>query len=333
MMKLFFSLLLSLSLLADTQSIDLPYRLQWRQNLGYCGEVSLISAGLYYGQYLSQYDVRALVTSDGSQTGGQLLIGTNDTDAADQMHLEYEEWDTDSQETTDEFLVWIKQQVAAGYPTIIGIFSNQYRFYGSTNPQAGDIDYDHIVPIIDVSSNHPLSNPTYYADDSLGFSDNGLWKTQTPPVYYFNYAFGPFQTNRAGANAPNGPVYSLNNNASNYGIAITGIKDLNGDTVPVRIETYSNYEKPDIVEHSNTRPFPITLVLTITISELELNVPYILYRYNDLDLVPDSHFNANAANAYESWPILSRYHSTHTLTEIINSNEIAVYRCVKASAP
>jgi hypothetical protein len=311
----------------------MPYRLQWRQNLGYCGEVSLISAGLYYGQYLSQYDVRALITYDGSQTGGQLLIGENDTDAADLMHLEYEEWDTDSQETTDEFLVWIKQQIVAGYPTIIGLFANQYRFYESTDPLAGDTDYDHIVPVIDVSSNHPLSSPTYYGDDSLGFSDNGLWKTQTPPIYYFNYAFAPFQTNREEANAPSGPVYSLNNNATNYGIAITGIKDLNGDTVPVRIETYTNYEKPDIVEHSNTRPLPITLVLTITISELELNVPYILYRYDDLDLVPDSEFNANAANAYESWSILSRHHSTYILTEIIRSNETAVYRCVKASAP
>lgn len=333
MIKLIFSLLFSLTLFADAQSNNMPYRLQWRENLGYCGEISLITAGLYYGQYLSQYDVRALATHDGSQTGGQLLIGTNDTTTADLLHLTYEEFDTDSQQTTDEFLTWVKQQVVAEYPTIIGIFSNQYLFYGNTDPLAGDEDYDHIVPVIDVSSKHPLSDPSYYGDDTLGFSDNGLWKTQTPPVYYFSYEFDSFQTDRAGANDPDGPVYSLNDNASNYGIAITGIKDLNGDTVPVRIETYSNYEKPDIVDHSNVRPLPTSLVLTITISELELNTPYILYRYNDLDLVPDSEFNANAANAYESWPIQVQYHPTYTLTEVIHSNEIAVYRCVKASAP
>jgi len=333
MIQLIISLLFSLTLFADAQNNNIPYRLQWRENLGYCGEVSLISAGLYYGQYMSQYDVRAMITGDGSQTGGQLLIGVNDTTAADLMHLEYEEWDTDSQETTDEFLAWVKQQVVEGNPTIIGIFSNQYRFYGNPDPMAGDEDYDHIVPVVSVFSNHPLSDPTYYGDDRIGFSDNGLWKTQTPPIYYFSYAFDPFQMDRAEANDPNGPVYSLNNNASNYGIAITGIKDLNGDTVPVRIETYSNYEKPEIIEHSNVRPLPITLVLTITVSELEPNIPYILYRYNDLNLVPESDFNAHAADATESWPIQVRYESTYTHTELILSNETAIYRCVKASAP
>lgn len=40
----------------------LPPRLQWEHNGGYCGEVSMIVAGLYYGQYLSQYDVRAIAS-------------------------------------------------------------------------------------------------------------------------------------------------------------------------------------------------------------------------------------------------------------------------------
>ena len=39
-------------------------REQWETNLGYCGEVALISAGLHYGQYLSQYDARDLATGD-----------------------------------------------------------------------------------------------------------------------------------------------------------------------------------------------------------------------------------------------------------------------------
>lgn len=39
---------------------NIPPRHQWEANYGYCGEVSLISAGLYYGQYVSQYDARAI---------------------------------------------------------------------------------------------------------------------------------------------------------------------------------------------------------------------------------------------------------------------------------
>jgi len=47
-------------------SLDLPTQVQWPANFGYCGEISFIVAGLYYGQYLSQYDARALVSRDGS---------------------------------------------------------------------------------------------------------------------------------------------------------------------------------------------------------------------------------------------------------------------------
>ncbi len=50
-------------------------RFQWEENNGYCGETSLISAGLYYGQYGSQYDARAYVrmsTPDPSTTPDNL---------------------------------------------------------------------------------------------------------------------------------------------------------------------------------------------------------------------------------------------------------------------
>jgi hypothetical protein len=39
---------------------NIPDRLQWLHNDGYCGEVSLIMAGLKYGQYHSQYDAREI---------------------------------------------------------------------------------------------------------------------------------------------------------------------------------------------------------------------------------------------------------------------------------
>ena len=32
----------------------IPARVQWNENNGYCGATSIISAGLYYGQYVSQ---------------------------------------------------------------------------------------------------------------------------------------------------------------------------------------------------------------------------------------------------------------------------------------
>lgn len=318
---------------ANIHSNNIPPRFQWDENKGYCGEVSLISAGLYFGQYISQYDARALALDNAPQNSGQLLIGRNDTHAAQQMHLNCIEWNTDQEQTTDQFLAWVKQNVVQNYPVAIGIYTNEYLFYGNTNPDAGDSDYDHIVPVTGIASNHSLTDPAYYADDVIYFNDNGLWGSAANPPYYFNFPFGAFQATRQQANAQSGPVYSLTNDASNYGIAITGVMDLNHDTVPVRVDTNVNHEVPEIASGSSTRPAPMPLTLTITISGLEPNVPYHLYRYNDMSAVPNSQFNANAKSADQNWNVQIASGSTYTMTQQINSNEVAAYRCVKASAP
>lgn len=315
---------------------NIPPRLQWENNHGYCGEVSLISAGLYYGQYMSQYDARAVATKNEPQSTSQLLLGINDVHAAQQMHLKYIAFDTDDEESSDDFLAWVKQNVVQGYPVIIGVYINQYLF--DEGQQKGDDEYDHIVPVVGIDTNHPLSDPNYYADDVIYFSDNGLWPLNSQPVYMYNYRFGPCQLSRTQANAPTAPIYSLplctpDNTVGNYGIAITGVADLSGDTLPVRITTNLNYEKPDIVNKSNSRPAPTPLMLTITISNLVPNVKYNLYRYNTLDSVPESNFNAKASQAYGSWSFEITTGTTHVVTEMIQSDEIAVYRAVKASAP
>lgn len=333
MKQLLIALVVSVTAFADTHTNNIQSRLQWMHNSGYCGEVSLISAGLYYGQYVSQFDVRALVTQDDTQTSNELLIGINDTQTADKLHLQYEEWNTDAEENTDQFLSWIKQKVVQGYPVAIGVYANQYLFYKDTTPTDGDADYDHIVTVSDITSSHPLTDPTYYGNDQIGFSDHGLWDNDNTPVYYFSYAFDPFQKDRIDANATHGPIYSLANDGSNYGIAITGVK---GNCLPVRVDPNFNYESPPINsdgQHPNTRPASMPLTLTITVSNLVPNTSYVLYRYNNLSAVPDSDFNANAGKAHEKWNIEISSGSTYTQTEMIQSNETAVYRCVEASAP
>lgn len=331
MIKTLISLMLVTSVFANTQSNDIASRLQWMNNSGYCGEVALICAGLYYGQYVSQYDLRALVTDD--QTQGSLLLGENDNLAAKKLHLQHEAWNTDDEQNTDQFLIWLKQKIVNGNPVAIGVYANQYLFYGTTDPKAGDPDYDHIVSVMNLTTNHPLDDPTYYGDDQVGFSDNGLWENQNTPVYYFIYAFDPFQATREEANDPSGPIYSISSEANNYGIAITGVADKNGDTLPVRVATDFNFENPEIVDQSTIRPQPMPLNLTITVSNVEPHVPYVIYRYNKLDAVPESDFNAHASQASEQHPFQIASGSTYAVTEMIQSDEIAVYRCVKASAP
>lgn len=314
---------------------NIPPRIQWNENFGYCGETSLISAGLYYGQYISQYEARAIASKNKPQNkeGSQLLLGVNDAKAASLMHLNAIEWDTAAEKSTDQFLAWVKQNVVKGYPVAIGVYTNEYLFYQNTKPNAGDPDYDHIVPVFGVDSNRLITDPNYYAFDTIYFSDNGLWGDPSNPPFIFSYPFGSFQASRKQANAKNGPVYSLANDGSNYGIAITGVKDLNGDTLPVRVDTNFNAELPSIKNGTSKRPAPMLLELAITISKLEPFVEYHLYRYNNLKDVPDSDFNAHGDQAYAKWKILIDSGSTFAMTDNIMSNEVAVYRAVRADAP
>lgn len=314
------------------QKNNIPPRLQWNANQGYCGEVALISAGLYYGQYMSQYTARAIAIKNKPQTKGQLLLGVNAKYAATQMHLRSVEWNTASEKSTDQFLVWVKHNVAKGYPVAIGIYTNEYLFYGNKNPNAGDPLYDHIVPVTEFSSQYPL-NSGYHGKDIIYFSDNGLWGNIHYRPYIFHYTCNNFQANRRQANAKNGVIYSLADGGINYGIAIMGVMDLNNDTLPVRVQTNVNYEKPSIKNGSNQEPIPMPLVLKITVSNLEPGIFYNVYKYNNVKSVPNSQFNAKASNAYKRWKIKIDSGTSYTITDHICSNEVAIYRAVKARAP
>ena len=324
---------------ASTYSVvnPLPPRIQWNANYGYCGEASFISAGLFYGQYLSQYDARAIASNNARQnlSSSQLLLGVNDVAAAKAMHLAATPFNTSTQTSTAAFLTWVKSNVIAGYPVVMGVFMNQSRFYGNKNLNAGDTEYDHIVVATGITSRHPLTGPAvYYADDIITFNDNGLW-TGTPngqPQNVFSCSFGTFAATRQQANATTRPVYSLNN-GPDYGIAITGIIDLSRETVPVRLATSVNAESTGIVNNSTTRPAFKPVTLTVTVSGLTPGVTYNLYRYSSMAAVPDSNINANAAKAVQKRAITITSGSTYTMTQTIKSNQIVVYRAVPVGAP
>lgn len=315
--------------------IDNPPRLQWNANYGYCGEVSMISAGLRYGQYVSQYEARAIASNNTPQykDGSQLLLGVNDVWAASQMHLKSEPYDNSGGPNAPAFLNWIKDGVLASSSVIMAVYTNEHLFYGDTNPKAGDSTYDHIVPVIGVSSDYPLqTSSSYHANDTITFSDNGLWAPGGKPSYIWQYDDDSFQANRGQANQKSAAVYSLPSTIKNYGLIISGIIDNDGQTLPVHLTTNINYEKPSIKKHSNTRPKAENLVLTITVDALEAGKDYNLYRYSNFSSVPNASFNAHSSQAMKSWQIKATG-TTYTLNETIMSDQIAVYRAVPVIAP
>lgn len=289
--------------------LNIPPRIQWMSNYGYCGEMSMISVGLYYGQYISQFDARTIASPGVSQTSAnsQLLLGVNAGNAAKAMKLKATEWNAAG--TANQFLTWVKQNIARTFPVIIGVFMRT-----GTDP-----DYDHIVPVFAVKSSQPMTDLNYYSDDVLTFNDLGVDKGTT-----FSYAFGAFQ------GKSNVNPYSLKTKG-NYGISITGVMDTNGDTLPVRIDTNLNDEAPEI--KGGTRPTASPLTLMVTVSGLQAGLAYKLYKYTSFANVPTSAFNTNAAKAAKIIDVQIAAGSVFKMTETIQSNEMAIYRAVRASAP
>jgi hypothetical protein len=68
-------------------------------------------------------------------------------------------------------------------------------------------------------------------------------------------------------------------------------------------------------------------------SDLDIHIPYNLYKYSSVDKIPTSHFNAQAANASETWQIQVETGTTYTMQVSIMSDETAAFRCVRATAP
>ncbi len=351
------------------QENDIPPRLQWNHNGGYCGEVSMVSAGLYYGQYLSQYDVRVIASNGGKQNAqkppgsgnysSQLLLGVNAATTAKAVRLAHEEFNA---KDSKKFLAWVKNHVAQGHPVVIGVFNNENMLYSKENGGSeGDPEYDHIVPVFGFGSNHPLTDQTYYPDDVILFSDNGLYtQPGSPPgyatplqgytdqyQYYFTLDTGEespvynFLLGRNDANNSNGNIYSLLDlptyqssppSKNNYALAITGVKDPNRETLPVRVDTNINREHPSIASDSNERPTPMELTLTVTVSDLTPHVTYNLYRYDDENKVPTEKFNYFAKNAVSSQPITIDSGTAWSTTLKILSDQKVFFRAVAATS-
>jgi len=250
---------------------------QWESNNGYCGEVSLMSAALNNGQWLSQYNTRMVCGEFfGPETNGygasllqagnppsrngnynaQVLLqspgklsGSYDfgyaARCAANSRLQLVSYPTSTGFQTansgmagyQDFMKWIKSQVIAGNQVTLGVLFN-----GSNDPQ-----YDHIVSVIKIGTNHSATDPGYYADDVLYFDDHGLytltrdasgtWASANNPStplgagadttgctpYVYGYSFGSLAKSRSGANATGAGGYSIViPNSSTYVATVAG---------------------------------------------------------------------------------------------------------------
>jgi hypothetical protein len=222
---------------------------QWENNDGYCGEVSMMQAGLNSGQWMSQWNARLICGTGLSQSGpdgacaahhnqvnfnAQLLIEDPDTGVSGpnpyahaalclaNSRLSASTYDYTHQPPGmtgyEDYMSWVKQQVIAGNQVTVALLIN-----GGTDQQ-----YDHEVAVIKIGTNHSPGDPTYYPDDVLYFDDHGAYTLfgenfgLNPPIppgagsnttdctpYIYGYTFASLANTRAGANRNNAQGYSI----------------------------------------------------------------------------------------------------------------------------
>lgn len=222
---------------------------QWENNYGYCGEVSMIEAGLNNGQWMSQFNARRICGSGLSQSGpngacaahhaqtnynAQLLIedpGTgvsgpntyaNAAQCLANSRLSAITFSYQAQPVGiagyEQFMSWVKGQVIAGHQVGMAIL-----LHGGNNPQ-----YDHEVAVVRIGTNHAPADPAYYPDDVLYFDDHGVYTfsgstyTSNPAIppgagsdstgctpYVFGYSFASLANSRAGSNSQGAQAYSI----------------------------------------------------------------------------------------------------------------------------
>jgi len=314
-------------------------RHQWNANSGYCGETSVISAGLHFGQYTSQWTARALASPGLAQCdpASQLLLGVNDIAATERMRLLATRFYLDTQQSTDEFLDWVKSQTLRGRIVAIGVFNNGVRLDEWTRRRDGDSLYDHIVPVLRIASHASLERwrDTALPRDVVTISDNGLYgPVGDPPAYpfYFSRPIDRLRGTRRQANRPHGPLYLLRKRPPNYGLAIEGPLDLDGVTVPVRLVADRD-DEPPLAHGATEPPPPAPLRLTATVSIADQSVAHVLYRYDDFAAVPVAGFNAAAGHAVSSWLIPAHSGPTFTVEIDTHTGATVALRAVPVTAP
>jgi hypothetical protein len=222
---------------------------QWENNDGYCGEVSMMQAGLSNGQWMSQFNARLICGTGLSQSGpdgacaahhgqvnynAQLLIedpGTGVTgpntyaNAAlclANSRLSGTTYNYSAQAAGmagyQDYMAWVKSEVIKGHQVTIAVLLN-----GGNDPQ-----YDHEVGVLKIGTNHSPADATYYPDDVVYFDDHGVYTlsghhfTSNPAIppgagsdstectpYVFGYSFGSLANTREGANRHGAQGYSI----------------------------------------------------------------------------------------------------------------------------
>lgn len=272
-------------------------RMQWLNSNGYCGCCTIQQIALYYGAWVSQDACRKTIGDK------EVLVSVNDDQVLEALSFTYEAWPEGSpQPQCKGYLGWIKQHLYNGSPVAITV-----NIEGKN--KAG---YDHIIPAIGFRSTEDADQ--YNDSDLLAYND---CLTEQEYVRRFDTLCDHYTMTGPCA----GYHYCLSEQHDD-GTAVTGIKDPDGVTLPVRI-SLTRWDEPNVT----LGEAPTMLEAAITVSSLSPGKKYVLLRYDDHTKVPDRGFSPTQADSAVPFTATK---ATETFSDSFLSSGVAIYRCVPA---
>jgi hypothetical protein len=280
---------------APAHLLEIPPRFMWGWApgvSGYCGSVSMQTAGIWYGNWFTEDYVRG--TSGGHDGAHQMYISypedlaipdTALIAACPKLKMNCTMWNYRAapQPQHADFLRWAASGIDRGHPVLLGIF---WGAEATPNP-----DYDHLVPMIGYE---PAGAAERHQEGAVG---------DVSVVYYNDLhanvttraAVSDFVKNRSTCITAErfGPKSFCLQYWVNYGLEVSGNlqEPASGEAPlrPVRL-VMGNWTEPDYSQEDKLNEPPVLLSARVIVSELSAGVNYALLRFDDPLLTPVSRF-------------------------------------------
>ncbi len=185
---------------------------QWENDNGYCGEVSMIQAGLNNGQWMSQFNARKVCGATLPPPQASVSLSQSGPDGWCQRNSNYPNYNAqlliedpgrgvsgpnpyanasaclaNSRLAASTYPFWTGTNVGlSGYRDYMSwikreLIAGHQVTIGVLIKYGSDPQYDHEVTITEIGTNHSATDPSYYDDDVLMFEDHGAY--QQPAQY------------------------------------------------------------------------------------------------------------------------------------------------------
>eukprot|EP00947_MAST-08B_sp_MAST-8B-sp1_P000463 g463.t1 len=255
--------------------LDMPPRFMWGWEpkvSGYCGSVSVQTAAIYHGNWLTEDAIRA--TSGGRDGKHELLLGfakdlsikhASVFHACEALAMNCTRWDYHSAPTpqTDAFVAWARAAIDRGLPVIMGVY---------WGVESND-DYDHIVPLRGYDA-----TALYYND----LHTNATLRGELGPAFVRSRA-------QCVSEDRFGPQSFCLPSKVNYGVVVHGNNDPRNELQRVRL-AMDSWTEPDYSREDAQREAPTLLTALAIVSGVRPGKRYALLRFEDATTVPQHTF-------------------------------------------